>query len=86
MIKRYVSNYIKHLKYEDMVTYIHNQNICLSEEETKFLFHYTKKNWELLFSNRKQIYKDLKEALGQKTYSKIEPILLMYEEKYKSYL
>lgn len=86
MIKRYVSNYIKKLKYEDMVSYMRSQNIFLSEEEYQSLFAYTKKNWELLFSNREQIYKDLKQILCPQTYLKIEPILLMYEEKYKSYL
>lgn len=86
MIKKYVSNYIKKLSYEDIVNYINKQDIFLTEAEYQFLFHYTKKNWELLFSNREQIFKDLKSSLHPKTYSKIEPILLFYQEKYKSYL
>lgn len=86
MIKRYVQNYIKHLKYEDMVCYIQKEGISLTEEEYQFLFTYIKKNWCLLFSNREQIFKDLKNSLSLTTYSKIEPILLSYQEKYKAYL
>lgn len=86
MIKRYVQNYIKKLKYEDMVSYIKKENIYLTEEEYQFLFTYIKKNWELLFCNREQIFKDLKNSLSSNTYLKIEPILLSYQEKYKTYL
>ena len=78
MIKRYVSNYIKKLSYEDMVNYINSQGIFLTEEEYQFLFTYTKKNWELLFSNREQIFKDLKASLNSKTYLKIEPFLFLF--------
>ena len=86
MIKRYVHNYIKKLRYEDMISYINKENIYLTEEEYQFLFAYIKKNWELLFCNREQIFKDLKISLSSTTYFKIEPILLSYQEKYKAYL
>lgn len=86
MIKRYVQNYIKKLKYEDMISYMNKENIYLTEEEYQFLFIYIKKNWELLFCNREQIFKDLKTSLSSTTYLKIEPILLSYQEKYKAYL
>ncbi len=86
MIKRYVQNYIKKLRYEDMISYINKENIYLTEEEYQFLFAYIKKNWELLFCNREQIFKDLKTSLSSTTYLKIEPILLSYQEKYKAYL
>lgn len=86
MIKRYVQNYIKNLKYEDMISYIKKEGISLTDKEYQFLFTYIKKNWELLFCNREQIFKDLKHSLSSTTYLKIEPILLFYQEKYKSYL
>jgi hypothetical protein len=86
MLKKYVYSYIKNLKYDDMVKFINKENIFLSDSEYQFLFEYTKKNWELLFTNRDKIFKDLKASLNSITYSKIEPILLMYQEKYKSYL
>lgn len=86
MIKRYVQNYIKKLRYEDMISYINKENIYLTEEEYQFLFAYIKKNWELLFCSREQIFKDLKTSLSSTTYLKIEPILLSYQEKYKAYL
>ena len=81
MIKKYVQNYIKKLRYEDMISYINKENIYLTEEEYQFLFAYIKKNWELLFCNREQIFKDLKTSLSSTTYLKIEPILLSYQEK-----
>lgn len=86
MIKRYVSNYINKLTKEEMILFLKKENIVLNNEETEFLFSYIKKNWKLIFDNQDKIFLDLKENLNITTYIKIEPILIFYKEKYKSYL
>lgn len=86
MIKRYVSNYIHKLTKEEMIGYLSKENITLKPQEIDFLFSYIKKNWNLIFDNQDKIFSDLKQNLTSTTYTKIEPILIFYKEKYKSYL
>jgi len=86
MIKLYISKYVNKLSKEEMVNFLMKENIILNEKEIDFLFSYIKKNWKLIFDNQDKIFLDLKENLNITTYTKIEPILIFYKEKYKSYL
>ncbi len=86
MIKRYVEKFVDNLTLSNVKFYLNRENIFLSEEEYNFCFFYIKKNWPLIFDNQAKIFEDLKQNLKTTTYNQIEPVLLLYQKKYQSFL
>lgn len=87
MIEKFLANYIAKLQKQDIVNFALKNCITLTKQETDLIYASIKSDWrELIFGNYKTILERNKDKIDSNTYHKIEELILLYKNKYKSYL
>jgi len=80
IIKKYVNKLTK----DDMINFLKQNNIYLSENESNLLFDYAKNNVDkILYQNP---LNDIKDKLNPPNFEKIKKLYIFYKEKYHNYL
>lgn len=87
LIERLIANYVSKLKKQDIVQFALKNDINLKEEEVTIVYDIIQKYWkEIIFENHETILQKIKGKINNCTYQKIEELIILYKEKYHSYL
>ncbi len=87
MIERLIANYVSKLKEQDVIQFALKNDINLKDDEVRIVYGTIQKYWrEIIFGNHERILQKIKGKINNGTYQKIEELIILYKEKYHSYL
>jgi len=77
-----VSEYIKRLTRDDVVSFANNQGVVLDDDELEIIYDYVKNKYKtVLYGNARSVLDELKEKVRPMTYQKIETLYLQFKNK-----
>lgn len=80
MYKQILKGYIDNLKKEDIIKFINNNNLEVSDKEINIIHFYIKNYWEELFDDNEEIWKKLQNDVSEKTYLEIMSLYHKYKK------
>ena len=83
MYKELIKKYINLLKIDHIKKYAYENNIIISNEEAKIIYHFIKKNYLSILNNDTSSFSVLKSQINPNLYQKI---INLYEENKNKYL
>lgn len=87
MIKNLIQKHIQKLTIQDIYNFACKNGVYLKEHEVNFIYNQIKENWEeLIFFNHMPILTKSKDFLEKETYEKALELIILFKNKYKSYL
>ncbi len=87
MIERLIANYVSKLKKQDVIQFALKNDINLKDDEVNIVYGTIQKYWkEIIFEDHERILQKIKGKMNNNTYQKIEELIILYKEKYHSYL
>lgn len=87
MIEKLIIKYINNLKESDINKFALDNNIVLSNDEINTVYIAIKNDWKiLLYDDYKIILNKYKNNLTPSNLKKIERLIILYKDKYSSYL
>lgn len=82
-----ISQYISKITPEQIQAFGYENQIYLTDDETRFIEYKIKTEWQtLLYGNPTPIFKTLEQELGVEKTKQIKFLYNEYKEKYKYYL
>ena len=83
MEKYLISEYIKKLTIDDIKNFASKKNISIKETDAIILYTYAKNHYQdFLNGNDRELIKELKEKLNNKTFKDVYKLYLEYKIKY----
>jgi len=87
MIEKLIIKYINNLKESDINKFALDNNIVLSNDEINTVYTAIKNDWKtLLYDDYKIVLNKYKNNLTPSNLEKIEKLIILYKDKYSSYL
>ena len=87
MIEKLIIKYINNLKESDIHKFALDNNIILSSSEINTVYIAIKNDWKiLLYDDYKIVLNKYKNNLTTSNLEKIEKLIILYKDKYSSYL
>lgn len=87
MIEKLIIKYINNLKESDINKFALDNNIILSSSEINTVYIAIKNDWKiLLYDDYKIVLNKYKNNLTTSNLEKIEKLIILYKDKYSSYL
>lgn len=87
MIEKLIIKYINNLKESDINKFALDNNIVLSNDEINTVYIAIKNDWKiLLYNDYKIVLNKYKNNLTPSNLEKIEKLIILYKDKYSSYL
>ena len=87
MIEKLIEKYIDRLTKQDIITFANNNNTFLSSNEVDVIYNTIKTYWkDIIFNDYNAILNGIKNKINPTTYIKMKELILLYKDKYKSYL
>lgn len=87
MIEKLIIKYINNLTEADINKFALDNNIVLSNSEINTVYKAIKHDWKtLLYGDYKIVLNKYKDNLTSSNLEKIEKLIILYKDKYSSYL
>lgn len=81
MRERFILEYAKKVTREDIINFGYSQGINLTDSEVNVIEYYIKNDMRRILNNPEEIFMEVRDKLGNKTYQKMVELYNKYKDK-----